>query len=127
MALLGLGSSWLCGSDDEYGKLITGKERAYDIAGGVGLESLGSADLKLALMHQPVDWMQEFDKGQMSKLLAGKVDVLVRGHLHGMGLGLCTAHRTRRPCCRALERRIVRERGARVEFDLDRPLKSGST
>jgi formylglycine-generating enzyme required for sulfatase activity/predicted phosphodiesterase len=86
VALLGLGSSWLCGSDEEYGKLITGKEQAYDLAGGVGLESLGGADLKLALMHHPLDWMQEFDKGEMPKLLADKVDVLVRGHLHGTGL-----------------------------------------
>jgi formylglycine-generating enzyme required for sulfatase activity/predicted phosphodiesterase len=84
VAVLGLGSSWLCGQEREQGLLITGREQAYELAGGVRLESLAGADLKLVLMHHPLDWM--LDRSDMSRLLADHADILLRGHLHETGV-----------------------------------------
>ena len=88
VALLGLGSSWLSGTDSDAKRLLTGKRQAQELAGGARLESLGGADLKLALVHHPLDWMREDDEDELTKLLADHVDLLLRGHLHKTGFRL---------------------------------------
>lgn len=87
LALVGLGSSWLGrGGKNDRGNLIVGKEQLFDLTGGVRCPALDGADLKLALLHHPSDWLQEFDRGELPKLLADHFHLVLRGHMHETSL-----------------------------------------
>ncbi len=41
-----------------------------------------SPDLRVALMHHPLDWLHDIERGQIKTELFNSVDVVLRGHLH---------------------------------------------
>lgn len=83
VTIVGLSSCWLGqGGDEDHARLVTGKHQLYDLAGGVEFKELEGADLRLALMHHPLDWMQRFDGRDLSSLLAERFDLVLRGHMH---------------------------------------------
>lgn len=92
IAILGLSSCWLGqgGAEDDR-RLIVGREQVFDLAGGGTLDQLRSADLRIALVHHPVDWLREFDRQDLVQLLGAHVDVVLRGHLHSTGLDSTTS------------------------------------
>ena len=84
-----MGSSWLGqGGGDDRGRLVVAKEQLYELTGGVAATALDDADLRLALLHHPLEWLHEWDAEEMKRLLADRVDLVLRGHLHHTGLTL---------------------------------------
>ncbi|TEU14814.1 MAG: hypothetical protein E3J21_14810 [Anaerolineales bacterium] len=82
VAVLGLNSAWLAyGGDEDRGRLVLG-ERQVRLA----LEAARDADLRIALLHHPFDWLQEFDRNDCEALLMQGCDFVLHGHLHRTGL-----------------------------------------
>ncbi|MBB5413685.1 tetratricopeptide (TPR) repeat protein/predicted phosphodiesterase [Paraburkholderia sp. HC6.4b] len=79
IAVLSLNSSLFCQDDNDHAKLLLGR-RCLDAA----LTELGthSADLNLALIHHPLDWLSDVERSNVRASLQGHVDVILRGHLH---------------------------------------------
>ena len=79
MGLLGLNSAWLCGEEDEDGRILLGERQiveCLELAEGLDTQLL------LAAIHHPIEWLYEWDTlGCHSRLLPA-VDILHRGHLH---------------------------------------------
>jgi predicted phosphodiesterase len=82
VALLGLTSAWLArGGDEDHGRLVIGERQAR-----AALEQAGDADFRIALLHHPFDWLQEFDREDSATLLANGCDFILHGHMHKLGL-----------------------------------------
>lgn len=78
IALLGLNSAWLCASDqDKSDGLLIGERQAR-----AALEQADGADLKIALLHHPFDWLREFDQNDSVAMLTDGCDFILHGHLH---------------------------------------------
>ena len=78
VALLGLNSAWLCGSDqDKASGLLIGERQAR-----AALEQAEGANLKIALLHHPFDWLREFDQNDSAAMLTDGCDFILHGHLH---------------------------------------------
>lgn len=60
----------------EKGKMVVGRKQIID-----GLESIQSADIKLCIMHHPLDWLIDEDKVAIEKCISG-FDIVLNGHIH---------------------------------------------
>lgn len=60
----------------ERGKLAVGSEQIID-----GFNAIQSADVKICLMHHPLDWLIEDDKTAIEKCI-NKYDLILNGHIH---------------------------------------------
>lgn len=60
----------------ERGKLAVGSKQIID-----GFNSIQSADIKICLMHHPLDWLIEDDKTAIEKCI-NKYDLILNGHIH---------------------------------------------
>lgn len=78
IALLGLNSAWLCASDEDKANGLLLGERQVRAALGEAEE----ANLKIALLHHPFDWLREFDQNDSAALLLDGCDFILHGHLH---------------------------------------------
>jgi predicted phosphodiesterase len=76
--ILGLNTAWLCGDDNDAGKLWILDEQLMRIATDPTGNPLPG--LRLLLMHHPFDQMA--DGAQCRRLLRGYADLVLRGHLH---------------------------------------------
>ncbi len=81
VAILGLNSSWLAASNADRNQLILGERQVRD-----ALESSQDATLRLALMHHPFDWLQDFDRGEVEPLLQKRCHFVLHDHMHDVGL-----------------------------------------
>lgn len=73
-----LNSAWLAfGGDDDRGKLLVG-ERQVD---GV-LDEMGPYDVKIALMHHPLEWLTGFDSEEVENRITQGFDLFFTGHMH---------------------------------------------
>ncbi|MFJ6659358.1 metallophosphoesterase [Streptomyces sp. NPDC091377] len=75
----GLTSCWRAtgaGDDADRAHLIVGDRQMTD-----AVDRLGSAALKIGVMHHPLDWLAEFDRGDVGRELA-HFDMLFTGHVH---------------------------------------------
>ena len=81
IALLGLNSAWMCGRNKakigDKGFVIVGEPQIHDI-----LEEISDADLKIAVLHHPFDWLAEFDCNRIEARLRHGCDFILRGHQH---------------------------------------------
>lgn len=80
VAILGLNSAWLSvGDEDERLKLVIGEQQTR-----AALRSAkeASADLKIALLHHPYDWIKGFDQSDSMEPLIIRCDFILHGHLH---------------------------------------------
>ncbi|WP_233853526.1 tetratricopeptide repeat protein [Paraburkholderia sp. HD33-4] len=79
IAVLSLNSALFCQDESDYAKLLLGR-RCLDAA----LNELGAheVDLKLALIHHPLDWLSDVERSNIRASLQGHLDVVLRGHLH---------------------------------------------
>lgn len=75
--IVGLDSSWLAGDDNDSGKLLLTTNQVGQLTthGGEPLPGF-----RLALIHHPLSDLADKDDAQ--RLLADRVDLLLRGHLH---------------------------------------------
>ena len=65
MAVLGLNSAWLArGGDEDRLKLALGERQVR-----AALDDALDADLRLALLHHPFDWLRDFDRKECQALL----------------------------------------------------------
>ncbi len=79
IGVLPLNGALFCQGDDDHGKLMVGR-RCLDAA----LEELRAlgADLRVALVHHPLDWLSDVERSNVTTALQESVDVVLRGHLH---------------------------------------------
>jgi hypothetical protein len=96
VAVLGLNSAWAAaGGDDDQGRIFLGEFQARRVL----READGhDPDLKITLVHHPLDWLRGFDKAPVEALLfgAGGVNFFLRGHLHA---GRCARQETPGAVC----------------------------
>ena len=76
--LIGLDSAWLCGDDHDAGKLRVTEDQVMRLS--TTTEGNGLDGFRLALMHHPLEDL--LDGAHCRRLLAERVDLLLRGHLH---------------------------------------------
>ena len=76
--LIGLDSAWLAGDDSDAGKLRLTEDQAMRLTSDAQGNPLGG--FRLALIHHPLTDLA--DGAPCQRLLAERVDVLLRGHLH---------------------------------------------
>jgi predicted phosphodiesterase/CheY-like chemotaxis protein len=84
LAILGLNSAWMSGcSKDTDGEV---QDRNNLLVGELQLEkaldSVQEADLRVAILHHPLDWLNEDDRYEIKKRLEAKCEVILHGHLH---------------------------------------------
>jgi predicted phosphodiesterase len=81
LAVVGLNSAWVAGSDDDRGRLIVGERQARE-----ALEKTARADFVVGLFHHPFSWLSEFDASDVAPLLNTRCDFLLHGHVHELGV-----------------------------------------
>jgi 3',5'-cyclic AMP phosphodiesterase CpdA len=82
IAVLGLNSAWLAqGGDEDRGRLALGERQMR-----AALDAAADADLRIAAMHHPFDWLRDFDRADAEALLCAGCDFVLHGHMHQVGL-----------------------------------------
>ena len=81
VAVLGLNSAWLAMSDKDRNQLLLGERQVR-----TALTAARDADLRLAVMHHPFDWLQDFDRYDVESLLCNGCHFVLHGHMHQTGL-----------------------------------------
>jgi tetratricopeptide (TPR) repeat protein/predicted MPP superfamily phosphohydrolase len=76
--IIGFDSAWLCGDDNDTGKLALTKTQIDLLTGDKNGASLNG--FRLAMVHHPLADLSDGLEAQ--NLLSGEVDVLLRGHQH---------------------------------------------
>jgi predicted phosphodiesterase len=79
IGVLCLNSALFCQDDNDHEKLWIGR-RCLETA----IESLQAlnTDLRVALVHHPLDWLSGYERPYIQASLLTSVDILLRGHLH---------------------------------------------
>jgi len=78
VAVLGLNSAWLAlGSEQDRGNLALGERQVV-----TALKQAHHADLKIALLHHPFEWLREFDRRDCEALLAQECHFILHSHAH---------------------------------------------
>ena len=84
IALLGLNSALMCGRNinrkgvvDDRGHLIVGEPQIHD-----GLKQIAGTDVRIAVLHHPFDWLDEFDRNIVEGRLSRDCHFILSGHLH---------------------------------------------
>jgi 3',5'-cyclic AMP phosphodiesterase CpdA len=79
IGILPMNSALFCQDDNDHAKLCIGR-RCLDkaIAALRGLD----ANLTLALVHHPLDWLSDIERANIKATLQESVDAILRGHLH---------------------------------------------
>ncbi len=87
IALLGVNSAWMCGRHkDESGEyndqgfLCIGEPQIYE-----PLEKIADCDIRIAVLHHPLDWLTPFDLGRIEVHLKRKCNFILHGHAHKPG------------------------------------------
>jgi 3',5'-cyclic AMP phosphodiesterase CpdA len=82
IAILGLNSAWLAqGGEEDRNKLVLGERQVR-----AALDDAKDADLCIALLHHPFDWLRDFDRADAQALLYDECDFVLHGHMHQVGL-----------------------------------------
>lgn len=77
VAILGLNSTWLSTNNYDRGKLVIGERQIQE-----ALEKSKDSDIRFAVLHHPLDWLQEFDQRICETLLINNCEIILHGHLH---------------------------------------------
>ena len=79
VAVLPINSALFCQGEDDHEKLWVGRRSVE--SGTDALREL-SADLRIVLIHHPLEWLADLERANIRAKLASTADVLLRGHLH---------------------------------------------
>jgi len=84
LAILGLNSAWMsgCVKDSQSKAQDKGNLLIGELQLGKALESTKGADLHIAILHHPLDWLHEVEQCDMRNRLEAQCDILLYGHLH---------------------------------------------
>lgn len=87
VALLGLNSALMCGRNKvikdgkeevyDYGYLVVGEPQLEE-----GLERVGEADVHIAVLHHPFEWLTPFEQFRTKDRLGQNFDFILCGHEH---------------------------------------------
>jgi tetratricopeptide (TPR) repeat protein/predicted phosphodiesterase len=77
IAILPINSALFCLDDFDHNKLWVGR-RPLEAA----IEGVPQRALKIALIHHPLDWLNDAERTNIKALLTDHFDVILRGHLH---------------------------------------------
>jgi predicted phosphodiesterase len=78
ITLLGLNSAWMSGrNDNEKGFVIVGEPQLKD-----SINKTACADLRIAVLNYPLDWLAEFDFNRIERPLRSNFDFILCGHTH---------------------------------------------
>jgi predicted phosphodiesterase len=87
VGLLGINSALMAGRNknkqdevDDYGKLIVGEPQIHN-----ALNELEDYDLRIAVLHHPLEWLSEFDRRKVRMRLVQKCHFILCGHQHEPG------------------------------------------
>jgi predicted phosphodiesterase len=82
VAILRLNSAWLCfGGSDERNKVVVGESQVR-----AAIEQSEDADLRIAMLHHPFDWLHDLDREEVEALLMQHCTFILHGHLHRLGM-----------------------------------------
>src|SRR5206468_3860419 len=79
IGILPINSALFCQGEDDHNKLWVGRRclsKALE-----QLQKLG-ADMNIALIHHPLDWLHDSERSNIKTLLQSGVQFILRGHLH---------------------------------------------
>ena len=80
VGIASLCTAWLSGPEtDGKGDIVLGARQVHDIADE--LDKHG-AQLEFALLHHPLEWLDDSEAGEVRRLLRERFDVVLHGHLH---------------------------------------------
>lgn len=82
--IIGLNSAWLSGPSDDKCQLVLGEYQVRTALDDVADE----ADLNLAVMHHPFEWLMDFDRLDVEPLLSRRCAYILHGHMHRTGINL---------------------------------------
>ena len=78
ISIIGLNSALGCGRNEiEKGSLVVGEPQIRESAKG-----LAEADIKIAVLHHPLDWLAEHDFIRIERPLRSSCDFILCGHTH---------------------------------------------
>ncbi len=84
IALLGINSAWMSarnktpkGEIDDKSHLVVGERQILD-----ALEEIADADVRIAVLHHPFEWLADFDRNRIESRLKEKCHFILRGHEH---------------------------------------------
>lgn len=72
-----LNSAWRCYDDTDSGRIIVS-----DTQIAKNLKFIKECDLKIAVIHHPLDWLSEVEKNIVTQHLAKSFDMIFLGHVH---------------------------------------------
>ncbi|KJU82398.1 phosphohydrolase [Candidatus Magnetobacterium bavaricum] len=73
-----LNSAWLAyGGSNDKEELLVCERQIHSV-----LDKMGTCDVKIALMHHPLEWLKEFDRDDVENRLTSNFDLLLTGHMH---------------------------------------------
>ena len=80
VGIVGLDSAWRSTGAgwEERGKMLIGEHQV-----GVLHNNIKDADLKICLMHHPLDWLSDLEMGNIERKL-NYFDLVLRGHVHDL-------------------------------------------
>lgn len=88
IALLGINSAWMCGrhKDEDgividQGNLCIAEPQIYE-----PLKQISEADIKIAVLHHPLDWLTPFDLSRVELHLKKNCRFILHGHGHKPGV-----------------------------------------
>lgn len=91
VGVIGINSAWFTSkSGEDQGHLFVGPSLLK-----VAFEELDAdkPDLKVVLLHHPLDWLHNNEKSEVADLLSKNADLVLSGHLHHNNLiGMSTVH-----------------------------------
>ncbi|MCI0355428.1 MAG: metallophosphoesterase, partial [Acidobacteria bacterium] len=76
----GFCSSWISWSDADKGQLLLGRWQVHTLLAGAD-----EADLSVALMHHPWDYLAEFDAAEVREAVQRRCALVLSGHRHRQG------------------------------------------
>ncbi len=83
IAVLCMNSSWMCGRKNDSGVI---NDKDFVLVGEpqilFPLSEISNADLKIAVLHHPFDWLAEFDRNRIERRLMQECNFVLRGHQH---------------------------------------------
>ncbi|HEX2090993.1 MAG TPA: P-loop NTPase fold protein [Longimicrobiaceae bacterium] len=79
IGVLPINSALFSQSDDDHSKLIIGRR---PLEAATALLDEMDADLRVALVHHPLDWLSDIERPSIIAIIRENVDVMLRGHLH---------------------------------------------
>ena len=79
LALMGLNSAWLSGSDGEAVSLVIGERQ---VLGAIELASDFDPNIVIALAHHPIEWLTPWDQQSTRNKLLPNAHFLHQGHMH---------------------------------------------